>query len=661
MSADDSMWAPPGEGDLPPPRSPLGPEPALPDAPSQWAPPRSEPAAFAPTESVAVPEEKADEEVAAPTPVESLVVGPVEATTVAGTSRVGRLVATVAAVAMIGGGAVIAFDAGSAEGGADSPEDAFEQALAAVEAGDLVGLAEVIEPGERNTLFEAGFAFLDEMVRLDVLASEFDASAVDGYDLSLAGAELTVERPRDDLARIYVGSGVLDSGFDVAAMPLGSRLLDVLDADQRVAVDRRLGSFDGADSPFVAVRRDGRWYLSVWYTIAENARIDAGMPLPDLLDRPAPIGADTPEDAATRFFEEAARLDIVRMIGMLDPEEAAALYDYSPLFLEGVSAAANAALEAAEADGWSWEFEALDFRSETDGDLATVFLERMTFTATGADGSASVSLADGELAGQLTTTDDFWGEQTTWTLSTTGGCLEITVAGGGQSEQLNSCDDPGVVAGSAALQLHDVGLVARRVDGRWFLSPMRTALDGLIAAVEQLDSAEIAEALSKAFFVPSMVLDDAPATQLVGPSPTPSVPPAIAHADLLAPELDAAFAYDLDAERAAFELGFFTPGLEAVEVERGAYATIGVGGGEVALIVVEITDAEQAIGVIESFRAERPDVAALDHDLGLRLSALDDFGDPVYVHFDGSRLVVVGVYGASDEDAWRVIETQTAG
>ena len=664
MSADDSMWAPPGEGDGPSERSPLDPD-SLPAAPSQWAPPTPEPPApFTP------PTPPSETAAAAPTgdapaaPPESVVVGPVEATSVSGSTRVGRFVAAGLAVAMVGGGAYLAFGAASADGGADSPEAAFEQALEAIEAGDLVALAEVMEPGERDTVFDAGFSFLDEMVRLEVLDEDFDPSAIDGVDLSLAGPDLSVERPRDDLARIYVGSGVLDVGVDVADLPLGRRMLELLTPEQQSFTDREIDVLQPQESPLVAVQREGRWYLSLWYTAAENARLAADLPLPDLLERPAPIGAESPEAAAARFLEEVARLDLARMIGMLDPEETAALYDYAPLFLDDASAAANEFLESAQADGWSWGFDELVFRADTDGDLATVYLERLTFRATGQGGSASVTIADDELAAELTLIDEFWGEETAWSVSTADGCLRVIVRSGETEDRIDSCDESAAAVGSSVLELQELGVVARRVDGRWYLSPVRTVLDTVIAAFEQLDATDLDGVFGEALFLPDAVLGDEVSfgSGIVEPEADLRFfePATLVNADLLADDLDVGFAYDLDPEQAAWELSFFAPGLEAIDVERGAYATVDGGLGEVAVVSVEVADPEQADEVLRAFIADRPGVATLADNGGIRISFQDDFDDPVYVDLTDGILTLVGVYGADADAAFAVLQQQTA-
>ena len=84
-----------------------------------------------------------------PLPLDSVAVGPVAAAEVTGPKRwLGRVAAIAGAAVLIGGGAMLAIDAGSASGGAESPEAAFEGMLAAISAGDLLEAAELVEPAD---------------------------------------------------------------------------------------------------------------------------------------------------------------------------------------------------------------------------------------------------------------------------------------------------------------------------------------------------------------------------------------------------------------------------------------------------------------------------------------------------------------------------------
>lgn len=669
MPSDESPWAPPDA---------QGREAAPADVSkdgegSMWAPPTSGMAGATPRriddrfESTGLDGDEVGG-VAAGT----VVVGPVTADGRA--SVAARLVAAVVAAVMVAGGALLVFGAGMNEGGAATPEAAFEQALAAVEAGDLVALAEVMTPDERSTILAAGFVFLEDLDRLGLLVDEFDVSATSALDVSVADPATTVSFPRDDLAHVFVDRGTVEFGFDPSAMAAG----DWGGAGSSELEGRegaRLEITVGARRPIVAVRQDGRWYLSITHTVAEAVRRTVDAPLPDPADEPVPIGAETPEGAVTRFLEELVLLDPARLVGMLDPQESAALYGFSPLFLDDLSVEANRFLESTAADGWSWSLDELEFRVDEDGDLATVHLERLAFTAVGASGEFSVTVDGEQVGASLRLVDEFWDEETSWTLTRRDDCLEIVVIDGAGTETVEPCAavDGAASVVAAGIDRASAGIVTRRVEGRWYLSPVRTMLDGLVESLESSGEgpspglpgavSEVIDLARGLIADPLGVFDgfdlaaiDAPGTGMTSAASGAD----LEHGDLLAPGLDLLFAYDLDAAQGAWELEFFVPGLGRVEVVRGVYATVDVVGGEVPLVVVETAVPVEVEETLEAIADGRGAVALTPSvPEGIRFAFVDDFGDPVVVEFDGVTLTLVGVYGASRDAATRVLDTQT--
>ncbi len=85
------------------------------------------------------------------------------------------------------------------------------------------------------------------------------------------------------------------------------------------------------DWKLATVKRDGRWYLSAFYSIAENAR-DGGADIPD--QALAAPGADTPDGAVQAIFDAVDDLDLEALIAALNPNEAEALQRYAPMFID---------------------------------------------------------------------------------------------------------------------------------------------------------------------------------------------------------------------------------------------------------------------------------------------------------------------------------------
>lgn len=672
-SGDEQQWGPPGPdaGAAEPTPNPA--RPGVPADRTAWSPPSPEPIRRPPV----APGAPSDDLTAAAAPVDRVDVSAVEATPAPRRGAIGRVFAAGAAAVMLGGGAYLVANAASAEGGAESPEAAFEIALAAVEAEDIIALAEIMEPAERDTVFEAGFDFVDELVRLDVLDPGVDLSSIEGIDLEFDGFEPRVERPGNGLAHVYVGEGSIAGTIDVAALPLGSLLVDRMDAEQLGFTDSAEEAAGPSTTPLVAVERDGRWYLSLWYTVAENARLEIDAGLPDLTRRPPTIGGETPEAAVRQMMDDALRLDLGRVIGSFDPEEMAVLYDYAPLFLDDADAAASELLRLAAEEGWTWEIVELGLASEIDGDLASVTMESIQFRADADNGGVLDLRIDAEGFGlELAVIDDFFGDAFRVSMQTDGECLDMTVdAGDGlTSERLCGDElglDPDLAFGGVGEGLGALALVTRQVDGIWYLSPMRTGLDAMVTAIEQIDPASLEAfadglldfGLNGAFPAP----DFGSSLPLPGTGTTDEVfegfdpLSGIVNGDLLASAIEPNFVTDLDSAEAASERDLWAPGLEAIELTRGLYASVSApNGGNVTVVVLELADPAVAGDAIDRYIAAG-DLQAEVTAEGTLIETVDFADDPLLIDWRGDQLTIVAVYGATADDARQVLADQLAG
>ncbi|GEM_PF-1231617 len=648
--------------------------PAAPAAPaarstSQWAPPLA-PSAADPGRHGGDGSSDGDELVFVP---ESIEIAPVVAEVRKASKVATRIVAAVIAAAMVGGGALLAFDAGSADGGAASPEEAFEVLLSAAEAGDVLAIAEILEPTERETLLDAGVDIASELSRLGVLSTDLDLSAVSGVQLELGGFEPRVERPRSGLAHIYAGKGVVTVAVDGAELPFGSLLTDDL-----FPLDYSYSSTDLVEpqqDPIVAVQRNGRWYLSVWYSVAELARLTLDKPLPDLGRRPASIGGPTPEAAVRSFLDDALRLDVRRMIGGLDPNEMAALYDYAPLFLDSATASANNTLQSLEDDGWVWGLDQLELASETDGDVARVQLVSASFSASGDRGTISVSVGAEAVVVDARTIDPFFGDETTSHFEFGGDCFSASFDDGSGPHTEQYCGSinesvpfiAGGIGSLGSLGLADsLTVVTHLVDGQWYISPVRTGRDAIVRSLEMIEPDQLSEFIDSLDYVAGAVRGSDGGFATVGASDYgstdsgafgPAIPIVADNLALLAPGLDPLFAYDLDAQNYTYEVDYFAPALGSdLDVVAGLYASVDSPSGEVAVVVLGLADSIDATSLFDPLIAGHPEAVG-SHD-GQRLSITSAAGQSVVVHVDGSRLLIVGGYGASALDVAAAADIQ---
>ncbi len=478
----DNAWQPP-EGSGP---SQPGAVPPTPDSSTPLSPPPVPPAGA----GSALPPPPAR-----PIPT-TVTTGPVEASPPRGPRWVGRVLALGAAAALIGGGGYLAINAGAADGGAATPQGALEGVLDALTNEDLVGAAEFVEPTERETMIDAGFDVVDELIRLEVFSDDLDLRSIGGIDLDFRDIEIDMTEVRPGVAQLFLDGGRVSATVNGAEFPFGSLITDRIDAETLAVVESNSTRIEPTEYPIVAVQRDGRWYLSLWYSVAENARIALDQPLPGN-ERPDAIGGDSPERAIELFVGAMTGVDLASMIGMLDPEEAAALYDYAPLFLDDAQSEVDDLLAEARRDGWRWDVSDLQLTSESDGRLATVVIDSFAFEASGpgttvevvysgdrsriwfdTEGQTVEIIADGECV--TTTFDDGFGVQTDeFCASDMAEMAGLEALTGGAFANLQSMSAPGIVV--------------REVDGRWFISPLRTGSTLMLDALRSIEADALAE------------------------------------------------------------------------------------------------------------------------------------------------------------------------
>lgn len=514
----------------------------------------------------------------------------------------------------------------------------MELMLEAVAAGDYLAAAEYVVPTERKTLVGAGLHLADELVRLEVSAADLGLAAFRGFDLNIAAVEIRRETPRNGVAHLFLESGVVTASIDGAHLAFGPIVGEQVLADFFTFADGGVTAIQPASMPSVAVEREDRWYLSLWYTAAENVRFNRNLALPDLARRPAAIGGETPEDAVLGLLDEVVRLDVRRMIGMLDPGEASALYDYSPLFLDEVVTSTNEHLKSLGDEGWSWAFEDLVLSSSVDGDDARVAIESVDFAAS----SDAGSLLDVEIRADhlrfVMDSADFWGGTRTrlWG-ETVGDCLIVTYKDPVLSQTKEMCAEllgDQRQSADSLRQPSGLSLNLHRVDGRWFISPTATLADVVVDMLAGYGP----RARFVYFWPGGTVAHD----QVIAPSLVDSARSfeSLENLDLLVDGPVAAFAYD---DNLGAELQYWLPEIE-LSVDRGIYVSVDTGDGQLALVVYEL--AKPIEGSLEGLFAGDASVSESSDWPVLVLEVEDAFGEVALVAVDGTRFVLVGGYGA---------------
>ena len=188
-----------------------------------------------------------------------------------------------ATIAVIAGGigiSTVAFQGASNPGGADSPEEAVQEFADALEREDVLGMIDVALPEEVSALRAVFEDATSEVERVGILDESFSLDAVAGIDVAVPGLTLTTENLDTDLAVVTATGGTVNATFDPASFPLGSIVREVL--GDELAVSQVSQPLSGTDPSVMlaTVARDGRWYVSLGFTVAEYARVAAGAEFP---------------------------------------------------------------------------------------------------------------------------------------------------------------------------------------------------------------------------------------------------------------------------------------------------------------------------------------------------------------------------------------------
>jgi hypothetical protein len=361
-------------------------------------------------------------------------------------------------LALIGGGVFAANNLTGTKSGGSTPEETARALYDAVAHEDVLGVLENLVPGERDALREPLKNLRDELVRLDVLKSDFDLAGIKGVNLEFKNLQFTTTNLSSDIALVKTTSGVANYRVDPQLIPFGSFV-------RELAGPALLGSPTSGSSAvkpedeanMVVVRQNGRWYVSLGYTIAESARSESGAPVPSFGGGLAAAGKQTPEAAVEALLRAAVALDFETMIAVTPPDEAAALHDYAPMFIQAAKT-----LAAAAGGKYRATITELQLASEKTSSGALVTIKKIAFKASSPDGKFAL---------------DFDGD-----------CLSGRGLGPGFPPRLCSSDLKG--AGLPQKTPH-VGFVTVQRGGVWYVSPLRTLVDGITAVLKVMDKKDL--------------------------------------------------------------------------------------------------------------------------------------------------------------------------
>ncbi len=346
---------------------------------------------------------------------------------------------------------MLAISALVGNGGAGSPEAAVRQLADAVSHEDPLAAADVLAPNEVRTLHGS---LSDAAKKAHELALVDEASApLTGVDLSVDNLSLTTTNLGDGYAKVTVDGGSLSAKTSKtkfsALMQKVLRNGDDHSAQVDLASmlqDRSLPSF------VIAVKDGGSWYVSAAYTALEYFREYNNLPAADFgsgAKAAATLGADSPDAAVQDAMRALQASDWDKLMALAPPDEIP-VYDYR---------AAMAQYATEHNASTNFTIASMTTSSNVDGDTAKVQL-----TASGSTDSGTWSVGDGCFKGPNTAPDYFS------VLSGENGCLPAAYT---------------TYFGGAGATTNAISVVQEH--GRWFVSPVHTALDVVDNYIQKVD------------------------------------------------------------------------------------------------------------------------------------------------------------------------------
>jgi hypothetical protein len=299
-------------------------------------------------------------------------------------------------------------------------------------------------------------------------------------------------------------SGTLSASLDPQAFPFGDKVRQLVGDDEGVGAARWTLGETGQLAQLMTVQRDGRWYVSLEYTLAEYVRQSSGWELPGPVSR-TPVGFDSAEAAATGFYDRLGALDLQGALDTFAPGEDAAAW-----IAQSWIADAQAAIERGRVDGWTVGISGLTYETIGTADHRT--LKPLTFKIEGTvpehytatanpnvptvvaafDGSTFALLPPGEMPPTidgLTFSDDFpIVEDTNFTTANSDGTINqlgfpTAETAGAQPfsfERADGCTTfKGIGGADSMMGVFGASPLATKVDGGYQLCGANFVLGGL--------------------------------------------------------------------------------------------------------------------------------------------------------------------------------------
>ncbi len=478
----------PGPGQPPPPNfggQPTGPQPS---GPQGWQPPQNPTQAFPPSGPGGPGQPWNVQPPTTPQPSQPP------------TNRKPIIITAIAVVVALVAAAAVWFFAfrdtntpASTASGESTPQESVTALFTTLSNSDPIGLADQLDPAEAALFTDLNTDIISELKRLNVLTSDASAEQLTGTKITVSGLTYAGDNEviNDHLQIVKLTGGTITVQSSPAELPLSDKIKDALGSEidqvqpqsETVNIADQVAENGGEPFRIATVQRDGKWYVSLFYSVADNATHAAGLPNPTAADAIAAQGSASPEDAVNTLVEAASKGDLKTVIAVTPPDEMGALHDYGKLLLDQTDAGS---LEGDMQDlGFTIDDVTWDVTDVTGG--KKVSIKTLDLTVDG----QSISIERDPAAGSLTVSAP---GQPAFTIDDT--TIDTYLAQIGDTADL----DPQAVdiIKREFKQIIGLGLVTVEVDGKWFVSPVRSSGDVFVSLLKGLEPGDVEYLISLA-------------------------------------------------------------------------------------------------------------------------------------------------------------------
>ncbi|HEX2134024.1 MAG TPA: flagellar basal body protein FliL [Actinophytocola sp.] len=389
----------------------------------------------------------------------------------------GPIIGAVAAVLVIAVGvAATVFmlnRGGDDPAGEASPTEAATNLVNSLSQGDVLGVLESLTPAESALMVEFNAKSIKRFKELNVYKDDADPNKLHGTSIeakNLKYDEDAAERVNDHLTITKLVGGTVGVRTDFAELPFTEEFMNAAfpDGVPSESTEEQVDIADvvketGEPVRIATVNVDGEWYPSLFYTVADYALLEAGKEWP--AESIANNGAEDAEGAVKEMVRASLDADPERVIELLPPDEMGALHDAGPALLEEMET--PSAAEGVEIT--TLETEVTD--AESGGQK--VLLSNLELTVEGEtvkvsrDGDCYTVEAQGRT--QPMCADDV-----------------STELGDSLSPELRQA-----LTNLASGMMKNTGVVVTEVDGKWYVSPLRTYTELGLSAISELTSEDV--------------------------------------------------------------------------------------------------------------------------------------------------------------------------